>query len=226
MANEFQIVTDSGLSVYAMVRNAAGLLWNFTAFETYNPSNYGDYPMSLTEQGNTGFYVGNMGSDVPAGSIYSVQFKSILDTNHDPADPTIGGLHYINFGLEQSDTAAVEFDDINLGGDATFTISPFSVSTDPSSWTVKLYVTRTKGGPAIDSLTLQGPSFELSNADGVFTAVFTADQLNPATEPLLNTGTYYIALWRVDGAFVHCIATGPVRFVRLPGLSATLTEVE
>jgi hypothetical protein len=56
MANEISYEAGTtGLTLYAVARNAAGQAWNGSAFATYTTTR-GDFDLALTDSGSTGFY--------------------------------------------------------------------------------------------------------------------------------------------------------------------------
>lgn len=57
----------SGLSLYAQIRNNTGQVWNGSAFETYNVSNWATYAVTLAEQTSSGYYKGNFPAGIPIG---------------------------------------------------------------------------------------------------------------------------------------------------------------
>lgn len=75
MSQEIQALAPTGRTVYALIRNASGAVWNGTAFATYLTANYSTYPVALTEQGSaSGYYTGTFPSAIAAGT-YSVVVK-------------------------------------------------------------------------------------------------------------------------------------------------------
>lgn len=62
MAKEITGVAPSG-TLYARIKNRAGLWWNGSTFEAYTAVNWSNYVIALTEEGNSGEYV----ADFPAG---------------------------------------------------------------------------------------------------------------------------------------------------------------
>lgn len=60
MANEIQLANNAGITVYALVRNQTGQVWNGLSFVNYVTANLGTYAIPLTEQGTaSGYYVGD-----------------------------------------------------------------------------------------------------------------------------------------------------------------------
>jgi len=68
MAAYLKTQYSSGLTIYAIIRNASNQVWNGSNFESFNASNYGDYDVALAEQGNTGFYVVEFPSGIAAST--------------------------------------------------------------------------------------------------------------------------------------------------------------
>jgi hypothetical protein len=60
-----------------VLRNGSAQVWNTStaAFETYTLANYASYAVSLTEQGATGFYVGNFPGAIATAGRYSVDVR-------------------------------------------------------------------------------------------------------------------------------------------------------
>ena len=86
MANEININYASGNSLYAVVRNGAGDVWNATGqtFELWGTGGRtaDDYDISLTDKSGS-WYIGNLDSSIPAGR-YSIQV--FLQAGANPAD--------------------------------------------------------------------------------------------------------------------------------------------
>jgi hypothetical protein len=86
MANEIHVNYTSGNTLYAVVRNAAGDVWN-TAGQVFEVWGTGgrtanDYDISLTDKSGSR-YVGNFDNNIPAGR-YSIQV--FLQAGANPAD--------------------------------------------------------------------------------------------------------------------------------------------
>ena len=86
MANEIHVNYASGNTLYAVVRNGSGNVWNITGqtFEAWGTGGRTatDYDINLTDKSGS-LYVGNFGTSVPAGR-YSVQV--FLQAGANPAD--------------------------------------------------------------------------------------------------------------------------------------------
>ncbi len=74
MANEIRATSDTGSTLYALVFNAAGQVWQLTTntFVAYVGANIDNYDIALSEIAtNSGQYRGTFDSDIAAG-VYSV----------------------------------------------------------------------------------------------------------------------------------------------------------
>lgn len=74
MAGEIQTQYQSAKTLYALIRNRVGQIWDTGAgaFEAYATLSYADYVVSLTEQGTaSAYYTGTMPAAIPAG-VYSI----------------------------------------------------------------------------------------------------------------------------------------------------------
>jgi hypothetical protein len=92
MANEINVNYASGNTLYAVVRNAAGDVWNVAGqvFETWGTDGRtaDDYDISLTDR-NGSRYVGSFDPNIPAGR-YSVQIFLQAGANPANGDTFIG----------------------------------------------------------------------------------------------------------------------------------------
>lgn len=76
MANELQIPWTTGSTVYFLLRNSVGQVWNGSSFVAYNSADYADYDIPATEQGTSGYFVGDMPA-VTAGVYYIVSKQQL-----------------------------------------------------------------------------------------------------------------------------------------------------
>jgi len=90
MAGIIEIGTQTGLTLYAVIRNSSGQVWNGSAFEAYNSSNWSTYDVAMTEQSQSGYYTGTFPAAITTGK-YS--FMVHLQQGGSPAlgDPIYGG---------------------------------------------------------------------------------------------------------------------------------------
>jgi hypothetical protein len=89
MSDQIQVDGLTGQTVYSLVRNALGAIWNGTAFVTYVTANYATYPIAMTEQGShSGYYAGTFPT-VAAGE-YEVVAKQQAGGSPAETDATVG----------------------------------------------------------------------------------------------------------------------------------------
>lgn len=69
MSKEIIGVVSSG-TLYARLRNKAGLWWNGSTFEAYNASNWATYVIAMTEEGSSQTYVADFPSVITASGTY------------------------------------------------------------------------------------------------------------------------------------------------------------
>lgn len=67
MAGEIRVIGPTGQSCYVHIFNASGQRWNGSAYETFLVADYSSYTVSVTEDGATGIFRGNMPPAIPAG---------------------------------------------------------------------------------------------------------------------------------------------------------------
>jgi len=98
MAGEIQVSAEAGKTLYSLIRNAVGQVWNTSggtgAFEAYATPQYAEYDISLTEQGTaSAYYTGTIPSAVPAGELSVVAKEqiggSVAESDPDVANGTI-----------------------------------------------------------------------------------------------------------------------------------------
>jgi len=91
MANELKVSFAAGKTLYAIVFNSVGQVWNTgtVAFESYVTANITSYPVALTNLGvASSFYEGNFPVAITAG-IYDIVAKQQLGGSAAESDPTI-----------------------------------------------------------------------------------------------------------------------------------------
>lgn len=91
MAGEIEISYSSLRTVYAIVRNSVGQVYSSSGtggFSSWLDGSYANYPISLTEQGTSAFYAGDMPA-VAAGT-YNLVAKNQVGGSPAITDPTIG----------------------------------------------------------------------------------------------------------------------------------------
>lgn len=80
MANEIQIVTDTGITVYCVLLNENGLIWNGAGFVAINAVDWLSYDILLTEA-TAGIYLANM----PAATIGNYMYVAYEQIGVNPA---------------------------------------------------------------------------------------------------------------------------------------------
>lgn len=74
MASELQISYGvSGLTLYSVIRTTVGTVWNGAAFVAFVGANWSTYAVTMTEQGTSGYYVGNF--PIVALGVYNVETR-------------------------------------------------------------------------------------------------------------------------------------------------------
>ena len=79
----------TGLTLYSVVRSFAATVWNGSALEAYNGSNWANYDIALTEQGTSQVYVGTFSGSIAAGP-YHVTVHRQAGGSPAESDPVIG----------------------------------------------------------------------------------------------------------------------------------------
>lgn len=77
MSAIIECVSLTGRTLYAVVHNSSGQLWNTSgsAFENFNSAHWANYVTSLTEQTATGYYTAAFPSAIPAGKYTEVYYQ-------------------------------------------------------------------------------------------------------------------------------------------------------
>lgn len=91
MSSEVQIQFVTAKSLYCLIRNSTGSVWQTTTstFVTYVSANYANYTIGLGEQGTSGFYTGNFPSAITPG-VFSLVVKQQIGGSPAETDPTVG----------------------------------------------------------------------------------------------------------------------------------------
>lgn len=98
---------QSGQTLYATIHDNAAKLANGVSTEVYNGSNWSTYVNSLTEQGNTGYYVGTWPTYLTSGK-YSICFYQQQGGSPALGDPNIGNSQsYFNGTIEEQGIGSV-----------------------------------------------------------------------------------------------------------------------
>ena len=142
MANEIRATYDTGTTLYALVFNAAGQVWQLTTntFVAYVPANIDNYDIVLSEIAtNSAQYRGTFDSDIAAG-IYSVVLFAQAGANPVAADDQrIGDTGKMIW----DSSAEIELDDIkasetNIRGADSDTLKTLSDQIDSAATTYRL----------------------------------------------------------------------------------------
>ena len=89
MSNEIKGATATGFTVYALITNGAGQFWNGSSFEAYVAGNYGNYDVSMTEQGASGLYFADFPTGITSSGTYEFFVKRALGGSPAQGDPTV-----------------------------------------------------------------------------------------------------------------------------------------
>lgn len=107
MAAIIEIGGQSGLTLYALIRNSSAQVWNGSAFETYNSSNWSTYDVAMTEQASSGYYTAAFPSAISAGK-YSFMIHQQLGGSPATGDYIIGGGSiYWNGTIEEGTVGSI-----------------------------------------------------------------------------------------------------------------------
>lgn len=119
MASEIQLAYGtSGRTLYAVIRNSVGQVWNGATFEVFNAANWATYDVAMTEQGASGYYVGTF--PVIAAGGYNVEIRDQAGGTPAQGDPLAGGGDVYWNGTAVQTLATVTF------GDGAFTAASLS----------------------------------------------------------------------------------------------------
>lgn len=90
MANEIEVSYLTAKTVYSLVRNSVGQIWNGATFEAYATANYANYVVQMTEQGTaSAFYTGTFPPAIGAG-VYNIVAHVQIGGAPLETDPTVG----------------------------------------------------------------------------------------------------------------------------------------
>lgn len=103
MASELRGGAASGNFVYAHLFSPASVLWNGSAFEAFDSVDYSSYDIVMTEQGNSGIYVGDFPSAITTQGTYEAIFYTADNGSSSVEGDHIAGSQTI----EWDGTAAV-----------------------------------------------------------------------------------------------------------------------
>lgn len=113
MANEIQVdYAQTGKTLYALIINSSGQIWNGSAFETIASANWTTYAVTMTEKSTTGIYTGTF--PVVASGLYSVSLRERVGGSPATTDPLVGASE-----MNWSGTAEVVPIDVSLTNSTT-----------------------------------------------------------------------------------------------------------
>lgn len=101
---------QTGKTLYFFVRNASDQIWNGSAFEAYNVSNWANYDIAATEQASSGHYVGTFPAGITAGGQYTLTAHRQAGGSPAALDPVfaVGSFNFNGSAEEGSVTAILE----------------------------------------------------------------------------------------------------------------------
>lgn len=126
MAGIIEVISATGQTLYSVVHNSTGQLWNTSGvtFENYNSAHWANYVISLTEQSPTGYYTAAFPTSIGAGKYTEVFYQGSGATT----DPVVGsGSIYWNGTIEEQGIGQVfsnqTFNELNSVPPATPTLA-------------------------------------------------------------------------------------------------------
>lgn len=92
MASELQASFQTGKTLYVLIRNANGRVWNTgsSTFDVYASASFSSYTVNLTEQGTSGYYAGDFPTAITTAGTYQIVVKNRLGGAPAETDPTVG----------------------------------------------------------------------------------------------------------------------------------------
>jgi len=107
MAAIIEIGSQSGLTMYSMVRNSSGQVWNGSAFENHNVVNWSTYKITMTEDSTSGYYKGTFPASITTGK-YSFFIYQQLGGAAAAGDYVVGqGSIYWNGTTEEQTISSI-----------------------------------------------------------------------------------------------------------------------
>lgn len=220
MAGELQQdLGITGKTIYFLVRNANGLIWNGSSFASYVTGNYATYPITGTEQGTSGFYVGDM-PGVAAGT-YSVVAKQQAGGSPAETDFSVGSGN-IQWGGSTVQAFPANFASLAVTAAGGVTLAD-AVTHGGASAKLRLGTTTTTPALQIDGSAGSGDTVRIM-ASGIGGIACNFNGLGNGSFGLMlqanGTGaTAFYVLGNVSGAYGFYIATTDT-----PAIAATGSE--
>lgn len=149
MANEIRATGATGLTLYAVIRNASNQVWNGSAFEAYNASNYATYDVALTEQGATGRYAVSFPAGIVTAGLYYVDVRRQAGGSPAVSDLSLGEMEIVWDGNSETTLADVSSGGATLYGESgsvTFTYTVYDTNGTTPLPGVSVYVSADVAG--------------------------------------------------------------------------------
>ena len=89
-AGEIKATDTAARTLYAVIENPAGQVWNGSSFAAYADANWAAYAVSVPEQGTSQQYVGNMPAGITTAARYSVIIYERQGAGAAVTDPVVG----------------------------------------------------------------------------------------------------------------------------------------
>ncbi|MDE2106096.1 MAG: hypothetical protein KGL39_53230 [Patescibacteria group bacterium] len=89
MANEFGGLGASDQTLYTRLSNKSAQWWNGSAFEAYASGDYSKYPIAMTEQGASGYFIGNFPTAITESGTYTYLVHRQVGASPAEGDPVV-----------------------------------------------------------------------------------------------------------------------------------------
>lgn len=153
MLNPIEVAYQSGATLYAVIHNKDGTVWNNinSDFESYNSANWAQYAVALTEQSSSGYYRASppagIGSALTTECIYSQVGGSPALSDAQPGPAGIGQAQGVDIASVDHDETAASNMSVNLkqlqqGSATSSTLTTTQMSTNLTASVTNLYAGR------------------------------------------------------------------------------------
>lgn len=88
---EYEDSTQTGKTLYALLRNASAQWWNGSAMEAFNAVHWTSYAVAMSETGSTGYFTVTTPGSLPAG-VYAVGVRVQAGGSPAVSDLSLGGF--------------------------------------------------------------------------------------------------------------------------------------
>lgn len=118
MPEQIQVqYSTSAVTLYAVIRNSAGQVWNGTSFGTYSTASLSTYAVSMTEQGTASrYYAANFPTGITTAGRYAFVIFQKLGGSFAETDTVVSG-------------GSIDWDGSAIAGSAATTLKPGSLVT-------------------------------------------------------------------------------------------------